>query len=85
MPRITSLHASRSSSPGVGVQLRAGAEFDRLVPLPPPPGDSIEEKWMKPQRVGVSTRAGEGGKSGLSEFFCAGREKPCCRIPYPTA
>ena len=38
-PGGTSLHAARSSSSGLGVELRAGAEFDRLMPLPYPPGD----------------------------------------------
>lgn len=78
--RSTSLQAARSSSSGLGVELRAGAEFDRLTPLPDPPGDSMDVKWMNPHFDGVSTRAGEGGKrSGLQSFL---RGRGDTIVPY---
>jgi hypothetical protein len=71
--RNTSLHAARSSSSGLGVELRAGAEFDRLMPLPYPPRDSMDVKWMNPHFDGVSTRGGEGSKlSWLEQSFLRG-------------
>jgi hypothetical protein len=55
----SALHASSSS--GFGVQLRGGAEQQRLALSPLL---YMVSKWMKPHRVGVTTRAGDGGKSG---------------------